>query len=115
MSPSDSVPAPLADSADFDAPPPVVVAVFDQLPLASLLDREGELDRTLYPHFAALAGEATWFRNASAVTEATTYALPAIVTGNYPARPVDCRPRPITRRTSLRCSPGAIASTCTNR
>ena len=85
LSPSDSVPAPLVDSVDLDAPPPVVVAVFDQLPLASLLDREGELDRTLYPHFAALAGEATWFRNASAVTEATTYALPAIVTGNYPA------------------------------
>ena len=85
VSPSDSVPAP-ADSADFDATPPVVVAVFDQLPLASLLDREGRLDRTLYPHFAALADEATWFRNASAVTESTTYALPAIVTGNYPAR-----------------------------
>ena len=83
LSPSESGQAPL-DGVTFDETPPVVVVVFDQLPLASLLNRAGEIDRTLYPHFAALADEATWFRNASAVTEMTTFALPAIVTGNYP-------------------------------
>ena len=69
----------------FDNPPPVVVAVFDQLPLVSLLDREGGIDRALYPNFAALADDATWFRNASGVSGWTQFALPAIVTGNYPA------------------------------
>ena len=70
----------------FDATPPVVFVVFDQLPLASLLDGDGRIDAALYPHFAALAGESTWFRNASAVAEYTGFALPAILTGNYPQR-----------------------------
>ena len=73
------------DGVTFDETPPVVVAVFDQLPLVSLLDRDGAIDRTLYPSFAALADDATWFRNASAVSGWTEGALPAIVTGNYPA------------------------------
>ncbi len=67
-----------------DRPLPVVVVVFDQLPLVSLLDRDGSIDRALYPHFAALADEATWFRNASAVAGWTASALPAILTGDYP-------------------------------
>ena len=83
LSKSGSVHA-IVDGVTFDETPPVIVVVFDQLPLASLLNRAGEIDRTLYPHFAALADDTTWFRNASAVTEATTLALPAIVTGNYP-------------------------------
>ena len=83
LSASDSGYAPV-DEVAFETTPPVVVVVFDQLPLASLLNRAGEIDRTLYPHFAALGDDATWFRNASAITESTTVALPAIVTGNYP-------------------------------
>ena len=68
----------------FGATPPVVIAIFDQLPLISLLDADGRIDPALYPHFAALASESTWFRNASAVAEYTSFALPAILTGNYP-------------------------------
>lgn len=81
--PRDAAP-PLAGIA-FDDPPPVVFVVFDQLPLISLLDGEGGIDRGLYPSFAALADESTWFRNASAVAAFTNRALPAIVTGDYPA------------------------------
>ena len=81
--PRDAAP-PLAGIA-FDDPPPVVFVVFDQLPLISLLDGEGRIDRGLYPSFAALADESTWFRNASAVAAFTNRALPAILTGNYPA------------------------------
>lgn len=73
------------DDVTFGATPPVVVVVFDQLPLASLLDRDGEIDRTVYPNFASLADDATWFRNASAVATLTNFALPPIVTGNYPS------------------------------
>ena len=75
---------PLGD-VTFGATPPVVVVVFDQLPLASLLDRDGRIDRTVYPNFASLADDATWFSNASAVATLTNFALPAIVTGNYPS------------------------------
>ena len=74
------------EGVTFEATPPVVMVVFDQLPLASLLDRDGAIDRTLYPHFAAFADEATWFRNASAVSPSTSFALPAILTGRYPVR-----------------------------
>ena len=68
----------------FGATPPVVIVIFDQLPLISLLDADGRIDPALYPHFAALASESTWFRNASAVAEYTSFALPAILTANYP-------------------------------
>lgn len=72
------------DGVAFKATPPVVVVVFDQLQLAALLDREGNIDRAAFPHFAALADDATWFRNATAVAELTQYALPAILTGTDP-------------------------------
>ena len=72
------------ETAAPDRPSPVVVVVFDQLPLVSLLDGDGGIDRALYPNFASLADEATWFRNASAVSGWTASALPAILTGNYP-------------------------------
>ena len=85
LSSSGDAPAPIAGVAFHDPAPPVVVVVFDQLPLVSLLDREGGIDPRLYPNFAALADDATWFRNASAVSGWTQAALPAIVTGNYPA------------------------------
>ena len=83
LSGDEAGPAPLRTVAP-DRPRPVVVVVFDQLPLISLLDRDGGVDRALYPSFAALADEATWFRNASAVSGWTASALPAILTGNYP-------------------------------
>lgn len=82
---------PAEESRAFDLPafaaaPPVVVVVFDQLQLAALLDREGHIDREAFPHFAALADRATWFRNTTAVGEYTRYALPAILTGRYPSQ-----------------------------
>lgn len=73
------------DGVTFGATPPVVVVVFDQFQLAALLDRDGDVDRANFPHFAALADDATWFRNATAVGEMTQYALPAILTGTYPS------------------------------
>ena len=63
---------------------PVVMVVFDSLPLTALLDENRLLDRRLYPSFAALADEATWYRNATTVSDYTRWALPAIVTGRYP-------------------------------
>jgi hypothetical protein len=69
---------------DVRAEAPVVIVVLDELGLHSLLDRHGEIDRALYPSFAALADDATWFRYASTVHTSTIHALPAIVTGRYP-------------------------------
>ena len=69
-----------------NATAPVVMVVFDEFSLVSLMDRNRQIDPFRYPHFAALAQEATWFRNATTVADFTTAAVPAILTGNYPDR-----------------------------
>jgi hypothetical protein len=62
-------------------PAPVVVVVFDELPLASLVTPDGTIDAELFPNFAALADQSSWFRNATTVSSSTWYAIPALVTG----------------------------------
>ncbi len=63
---------------------PVVLLVLSELPLAALLTPELKIDAKRFPHFAALAEQSHWFRNASAVSPYTAIALPAILTGNLP-------------------------------
>lgn len=63
---------------------PVVMVVLDELPTVSLMEAEGEIDGERYPNFARLAGDATWYRNATTVHEWTTGAVPAILTGLRP-------------------------------
>jgi hypothetical protein len=62
-------------------PAPVVVVVFDEFPVISLLDAEGEINQARFPAFAALAREATWYRNTVTVDANTSHAVPAILTG----------------------------------
>ncbi|MFG2109550.1 sulfatase-like hydrolase/transferase [Micromonospora chersina] len=76
-----------AGVAGAGAHPPVVMVVLDELPLVSLLGPDGKIDATRYPHFAELAGGSTWYRNATGVSGWTPYALPAMLTGRYPAEP----------------------------
>ena len=85
---------------------PVVLVVFDALPLRSLLDRSGRIDAARYPNFAALAATSHWFRNATTVADRTADALPAILTGRYPWKSLQGggRPGPGTRATSSPCS-----------
>jgi Sulfatase len=64
---------------------PIVVVLMDEFPLVSLLNRQGRIDKRLYPNFARLAGGSTWYRNATAVTGMTGWALPSMMTGRYPA------------------------------
>ncbi len=42
------------------------------------------VDRQRFPNFAALARDATWYRNATTVADGTTYAVPAILSGTRP-------------------------------
>ena len=67
--------------------PPIVFIVFDEFPTSSLMNSEREIDGSRYPHFARLADDATWFRNASTISSDTHYAVPAMVTGRYPVEP----------------------------
>ena len=66
--------------------PPLVMILFDEFPLSSLLDSKGQVDRRVYPNFAELADQSTWYRNATGVAGYTPWAMPAMLTGNYPAK-----------------------------
>jgi hypothetical protein len=67
------------------APPKtIVVVVFDELPLTSLMEPGGRLDDSRYPAFARLAHDGLWFRGATAVHDSTALAVPAMLDGRYP-------------------------------
>lgn len=70
--------------AQIDSPAPVVMLTLDELPLTSLLTVDGTIDEELYPNFAELAADSHWFRNTTAVSNVTTFAVPAIVSGQFP-------------------------------
>src|SRR4029453_14302819 len=63
---------------------PVVMILLDEFPLTSLLDSKGQVDARLYPNFAKLAGDSTWYRNATGVSGLTTWAVPSMLSGRYP-------------------------------
>ena len=60
------------------------MVVFDELPLTSLMDSGGRIDAERYPAFARLAGDANWYRGATAVHDSTALAVPAMLDGRYP-------------------------------
>jgi len=63
--------------------PPIVFVIFDELPLAALLDTDGRIDAEAYPAFAQLAGDATLHRNVAAAHSSTAEAVPALLSGRY--------------------------------
>jgi hypothetical protein len=77
--------APLAAAAVPADAAPVVMVVFDGLPTGMLLDGEGRIDAELYPNFARLAGDATWYRNHTTAAQMTLEAVPAILSGQRPS------------------------------
>jgi hypothetical protein len=62
---------------------PVVMVVFDEFPVASLMNTNGNIDGALFPSFRRLQEDSIWFRNATAVATFTKYAVPALLTGQY--------------------------------
>jgi hypothetical protein len=62
---------------------PVIMIVFDEFPVASLMDLNGNIDGALFPNFHRLQQDSTWFRNTTAVATFTKYAVPALLTGQY--------------------------------
>ncbi len=63
---------------------PVVLVIFDEFPVQSLMDAEGRVDARRYPNFARLAADATWYRDTASVAQDTPYAVPAILDGRLP-------------------------------
>lgn len=64
---------------------PIVWIVFDEWALSTILTPEGSLDAAAFPHLAALADDATWYRRAASVSGATELAVPALLGGRLPA------------------------------
>jgi hypothetical protein len=60
---------------------PVVLVVFDELPVSTLMDGRGRIDRERFPNFARLARGSTWFRNTIAAADHTVQAIPSIFSG----------------------------------
>lgn len=65
--------------------PPVIWLTFDEFGIDALLDETGAIDASRFPNFAALAADSVWIRDTNAVAEMTTEAIPAQVSGRYPA------------------------------
>lgn len=63
---------------------PVAVLVFDELPLASLLNRDGQINAQRFPNFARLADTSTWYRDVTSVSPSTPESVPSALTGQYP-------------------------------
>jgi hypothetical protein len=76
-------------AAEVGRPSDVVVLVFDELPLDSLLDQDGNIDAESFPNFARLAGQSTWYRNSTTVSPHTDQAVPSILSGRWPSGPKD--------------------------
>jgi hypothetical protein len=58
--------------------------VFDEFPSTSLLAKNRRIDSVRYPSFAALARDATWYRNATTVHDSTFASVPSILDGRPP-------------------------------
>jgi len=73
---------------------PIVMIVFDELPVSTLMSDKYIIDNKLFPGFASLAKTATWYPNTSTVAESTIQAIPALLTGNLPPeKQSDDRPK----------------------
>jgi hypothetical protein len=77
--------AELIPSPAITKPAPVLMLVFDEFPVASLMDARERIDAKRFPNFAALARDSTWHRRTTTPSDITTSAVPAILTGTLPS------------------------------
>lgn len=63
---------------------PIVMMIFDELPVSTLMSGKDKIDHLLFPGFSSLAKTSTWYPNTTTVAEYTVQAVPALLTGNMP-------------------------------
>lgn len=66
--------------------PPVVMVVFEEFSVVSLMDERRRIDAVRYPNFAALADQAHWFRNYTVHSPSTRLSVASMLTGRYVER-----------------------------
>ena len=64
---------------------PVVLVIYDEFPVAMMMDKNMNINAARFPAFADLGKTATWYKNNTTVSDATFTAVPAILTGLAPA------------------------------
>jgi hypothetical protein len=64
---------------------PVIFVVLDEFSGLHLQGPEGRINARRFPGFAELAGNSTWYRNATTVADQTSRAVPAILSGTEPS------------------------------
>ena len=74
----------LATAGSHSKAPPIVFVVLDEFPVTAIMNGSGEIDSARYQGIAELAGDATWFRNATTVSYDTVKAVPALLTERAP-------------------------------
>lgn len=74
-------PEPVTTDTAVGSPSDVLMFQLDEMPLASIMEPDGTINEALFPNFARLADEGTWYRNALSDSIATTQSVPAILTG----------------------------------
>lgn len=62
-------------------PAPVVMLVFDEFPVGSLMTPGGEVNAKRFPHFAELESSSNWYRNTVTDASYTAIAVPSILSG----------------------------------
>jgi sulfatase-like protein len=91
--------------ADDDGPhakrperPNVVILVFDEFPLDTILRPDGRIDAARFPNFARLASTSTWYSNATTIFDSTFQSVPAMLNARYPRKntPADRRAHPVS-------------------
>ncbi len=70
---------------DHQGLPNIVFLVLDELPIATLIDDQQEIDASLYPAFHRLRQMSDWYVDTISVSDGTVDAVPAIVEGRYPS------------------------------
>jgi len=71
----------LPELGEVDSPIPIVMLVFDEFPVATMIDSSGALLGDIFPRFAELAADGVWYRNGVGVRQQTEEALPTILSG----------------------------------
>jgi hypothetical protein len=77
---------PITDTNDRKFAKPInnqnlIIIIYDELPLSTILDRNGLIDEVKFPNFRAFANDATWFVNAQTVSSSSEVAVAAILSG----------------------------------
>ncbi len=74
-------------------PVPIVIVIFDEFSLTSLLDSGGNIDQARYPNFSLLSQTANWYPNAKTIASNTDLAIPAILSGQATHLELDNKPQ----------------------